>query len=423
LGHPKLITEVELEHKGKIVMNIVITNHTGTRNRGCEALVLSKILGIRQELDDAKFDVLSHDPLYDSWRLRDYASVKYSYLTRTPEHTSNIYLNRLIYGLARYIEKFSPLSKRSDVTVTKSLIDADVIIPTGGDIFTSDYKNLRKHLSVILAAPKHKKIYLCGHTIGPFSEQDEAYFKKVISRVSLISVRERHSYEYLMSLNINVPVHLTADVAFTLPTLEKTNAAAYLRNKYGLETDSCNFVALSISQGIIKYSELDTKQYYREFAEFVNYLNSQGKTCLFIPHVMESNPDNNDVIACEEVYKRVQNPEQNRVIFGEASAIEFKGIIGLCDCLIGTRTHSTIASLSQLIPTVSVAYSRKAYGIMNDVFGEELGSKLTVPVNKMKSKNLILSYELAIHNPPLKKRIDEIKSLALKNFSLIHTLL
>mgnify|MGYP000709865186 CR=1 FL=1 len=403
-------------------MRIVITNHTGTRNRGCEALVLSKILGFKKEVDSAEFEVLSHDPLYDSWRLNGYASVKYSYLTRTPEHTTNIYINTLAYRVANLIEKVPFLSKRADISMQRSLRNADVIVPTGGDIFTSDYHNLKKHLSIILAAPKNKKIYLCGHTIGPFNKSDETYFKKVINRVSLISVREAESFKYLNSLGIDVPIHLTADVAFTLPSLDKDSAESLLKNKYGVDVENNSLVALSISQGVIKYSDLDKDAYYNEFSQFVDYLNSQGKTCLLIPHVMEINPNNNDVIACEEVFKRIKTPHKNRIIFGEPSAIDFKGIIGLCECLVGTRTHSTIAALSQLVPTVSIAYSRKAYGIMNDIFGDELGKKLTVSVKNMDAGKLIESYKKAVQNPPNKTRIDEIKKSANLNFSLIKTI-
>lgn len=403
-------------------MKIAITNHTGTRNRGCEALVLSKILGFKSVDESAEFEVVSHDPLYDAWRLKEHAKVKYSYLTRTPEHFSSKTVNSLVYGVARQIEKIPALSKRTDISMQKSLVSSDIVVPSGGDIFTSDYHNLRKHLSVLLATPKDKKIYMCGHTIGPFKTKDETYFKKVISKADLISVRESESYDYLQSLNLEVPVHLTADVAFTLPTLENQEAKKLLLNKYGVNADNEELVALSISQGIIKYSNLDTGAYYQEFAKFVDYLNDKGKVCLFIPHVMETNPNNNDVIACEEVLKLVKQPSMNRIIFGEPSAVDFKGIIGISQCLVGTRTHSTIASLSQCVPTVAIAYSRKAYGIMHDIFGEKTGNALTVDVKNMSLDKLVDSYELAINTPPGSEKISGIKELARENFKLIDSL-
>lgn len=42
---------------------------------------------------------------------------------------------------------------------------------------------------------------------------------------------------------------------------------------------------------------------------------------------------------------------------------EVKGLIGKCDWFCGTRMHSTIAALSQGVPTAAVAYSIKTQGV------------------------------------------------------------
>ena len=39
------------------------------------------------------------------------------------------------------------------------------------------------------------------------------------------------------------------------------------------------------------------------------------------------------------------------------------------ELFIGCRTHSTIASLSSKVPTLSIGYSMKAQGINKDIFG------------------------------------------------------
>lgn len=403
---------------------ISITNHTGCRNRGCEALVLSKIHGFKKHFKDidVEFRVHTNDPVFDSWRLSKFATSVFSYLIATPNHFKSKIINNLIYNLLAIFEKITPKKlKGISFNTIEQLKESDIIIPTGGDIFTSDYHNLRKHLAYILAA-KTKKIYLCGHTIGPFEKEDENYFKKVVEYIDLITVRESESYEYLKSLNLNTPVYRTADVAFTLPTFKKDEAFNYINERFGI-TDKENLVAISVSQGIIKYSNLDSGTYYKEFAKFVNYLNTLGKKVLFIPHVMEKNPSNNDVVACESVYKLVEKQNMNKIIFGEPSAVELKGIIGICECLIGTRTHSTIASLSQCIPTVSVAYSRKAYGIMKDVFGEEKYESMTVSVKGLKYEKLVEAYNIAIITPPNYDVIKSIKELAEENFTRIDEIL
>ena len=44
-----------------------------------------------------------------------------------------------------------------------------------------------------------------------------------------------------------------------------------------------------------------------------------------------------------------------------------KNIISNCHYFMGARTHSTIAALSSYVPTISIAYSIKAFGINEEI--------------------------------------------------------
>jgi colanic acid/amylovoran biosynthesis protein len=46
---------------------------------------------------------------------------------------------------------------------------------------------------------------------------------------------------------------------------------------------------------------------------------------------------------------------------------EIKAVIGRCDFFIGSRMHSCIAALSQGIPTIGVAYSKKFEGVFDSI--------------------------------------------------------
>jgi polysaccharide pyruvyl transferase WcaK-like protein len=54
---------------------------------------------------------------------------------------------------------------------------------------------------------------------------------------------------------------------------------------------------------------------------------------------------------------------------GYLTAPELKWFISKLDCLVAARTHATIASFSSCIPTISMAYSTKAYGINSQILG------------------------------------------------------
>jgi polysaccharide pyruvyl transferase WcaK-like protein len=46
---------------------------------------------------------------------------------------------------------------------------------------------------------------------------------------------------------------------------------------------------------------------------------------------------------------------------------EIKWVIGQCDFFLGSRMHACIAALSQSVPAVCLAYSRKFIGVMESI--------------------------------------------------------
>lgn len=398
-------------------MKIAITNNTGLRNRGCEALVVSLMAGLQRHID-APLDMALHtnDPIYDNWRMAGRAKVLPSYLTLTPNHLRSPAANRFVYSSLALAERLLPQQVAGySIKQMASLRAADIVLPTGGDIFTSDYNNFRKQFSSIVALEK-RKAALIGHTIGPFKSEDEAYFKKTLKNVFLITVRESESYEYLKSLNLSVPVHLAADVAFGLVPTARTKASAYLARMLGIDAENTRMIALSVSEGVIRYSGLDRNKYFQEMAEFVRRMTARGFCVLLIPHVQERNPNNNDIIASEELLSHLQDTSMCKLVVGELTAADFKGIIGMTECLVGARTHATIASMSQGVPTVSIAYSRKAYGIMNDVFGAKLGGKLTIAASDLAADRLEHCFDQALAAGSFASVATRMKELAETNY-------
>jgi polysaccharide pyruvyl transferase WcaK-like protein len=94
----------------------------------------------------------------------------------------------------------------------------------------------------------------------------------------------------------------------------------------------------------------------------------------FVPHAFaESGNVESDPDACMKV--RESLPEQlrsrTRIISAEYDCHELKWIIGQLDFFIGSRMHSCIAALSQGVPCVGIAYSRKFEGVFHTVGMEE----------------------------------------------------
>jgi colanic acid/amylovoran biosynthesis protein len=94
---------------------------------------------------------------------------------------------------------------------------------------------------------------------------------------------------------------------------------------------------------------------------------------LLVPHTfaaagrVESDPD-----GCAAVLRGVPAEFKSRIHIVEAEydQNEIKGVVGLCDFFVGSRMHACIAALSQGIPAVGIAYSKKFRGVFESVGAE-----------------------------------------------------
>jgi polysaccharide pyruvyl transferase WcaK-like protein len=102
------------------------------------------------------------------------------------------------------------------------------------------------------------------------------------------------------------------------------------------------------------------------------------------------------------------------------NAYEIKGIIGLCDFFIGSRMHSCIAALSQGIPTIGVAYSKKFIGIFNSV---DLGTYVIDA--RLYDEDEAINIIFAIYNKMKKDRyvLERIKKAQSDIFESFKTIL
>lgn len=397
---------------------VAITNMTGARNRGCQALVDSILLGLDEAIPDenVSVDLYSRDTDFDRDCFGDRVSAVRPYGRRSTDNWAPS-TQRNMFWLLNMLPK-----QMSIAPSMRQLGDVDLIIATGGDVFTSDYGDFTTHARVLQVGPP---VALLAQTVGPFTPQAEEFFRNSTENLAFCTVREAESLEYLRHLVPDVPVAQTADVAFLLPATDPEESRYILEVEHHFPIEGRRLIALSVSSGILTFRDgLDAETYVREVAAFVNLVNAEGFSVILVPHVQERSPSNNDMVACRAVLNACADPSANLLLsVPTLTASDYKGIIGLCDALVGARTHATIASLSQGIPTVSIAYSRKAWGIMRDYYGPELGKALTVDVSALDRYQLKLALELAMANGQTLNRAMEMKRLAAANFELVRSFL
>ena len=394
---------------------IAVVSMSGARNRGCEALARCTLDAIRFAFPAGRYqvDLHSEDPAFDSAAFGDaFVNVYRQYPLMFPRHGYRPTRNRLAYTVARNAERFAPRRLRRYRSLS-AMRRSDLIIWIGGDVLTSDYQTLTSHTSSLLMG---RPVVLLGHTIGPFAPADEKYFFNALGNVVLCTCRESRSFDYMRSSSAIPRIRQTSDLAFGLQPAGEARVREILEVEHRFPIDDGPMVGFAVSAGLLSYRrDVNRGDYFGALLEFLNLKNRQGYRFVLIPHVQEKYDYNNDLTACLEVLRNAETPSANVALSTPLTASEFKGVIGKCVGLVGARTHATIASMSQAIPTVAIAYSRKAWGIMADYYGEDLARELTIEARDLTSARLTSALETALELGRTDEQASRAKLGALEN--------
>jgi colanic acid/amylovoran biosynthesis protein len=341
-------------------------------NRGCEAILRGTVKILRATFGpcqcvNANFDVT--DPPFAPTESdpdvmhRPLAPVRRMTARWVAAQTAD----RLCPVLGRYV-RFG--------TLREELLMSKLVLSIGGDNYTLDYGipwmyvNLDRY---ILASGK--PLVLWGASVGPFDR--EAKFGRMIHRhlrreITAVFVREERSRAYLEEQGITRNVHLMPDPAFVMDPEPVSDSTI------GWELPS-EAIGVNVSPLMAKYVTNGDQAAWRNIGvEIVRkLLQTQGRPVILIPHV--TSPHSDDHLFLRQIQLQLSS-ERVAILPKTLSAANIKYVISRLSCLIAARTHATIASFSTGVPTVSLAYSRKAWGINEMLFGH---SRYVVAPNAM----------------------------------------
>jgi colanic acid/amylovoran biosynthesis protein len=164
------------------------------------------------------------------------------------------------------------------------------------------------------------------------------------------------------------------DVAFALDSVpvEQPNIQPPLDRKAGAPLVGFNINGLLYNGGYTRDNmfglAMDYKAFVHRLAEEI--LSKTDAQLLLIPHTFApAGHVESDNEASQRVIESLAPRFAARVhvVSREYDQSEIKSIIGMCDFFIGSRMHACIAALSQGVPAVGVAYSRKFKGVFDSV--------------------------------------------------------
>lgn len=362
--------------------NILLIGHGGFYNRGCEAIVRTTVELIKNAVIDCNISLLSFDPLSDEL-FADQSGIRVDkIIDGKPEGAKRFSVSWILQTLHRRI--FYCNLNIYNYLCIPYFKNADVVISVGGDNFTDDYGNPKIFFDSLRISRKlGAKTVIWGATIGPFKNcKAEKLWAKELNMANLITIREDKSIDYLKNLGVDKNVIRVSDPAFLLPALQPKSELPFAIEKRKMRV-GIGMSDLLVGQNVTSKSD----KYIQSNVDFIKYLiNHYGAEVILVPHVTKQSRGHNDYRICEEVNKYINKPECCFVLPEAFNACEMKYCISLCDYFIGARTHSTIASFSSNVPTISIGYSTKAWGINTDVLGN---TKYVISIDNLDVKSLI----------------------------------
>lgn len=352
-----------------------------TGNLGVSALAWSSMKMIRKRWPDARIVLVGagRHPAVASTRLNSRQEEFSAWPVRyCPDLLARNHIVGLWLGVL--FSRFLPFLKKR-LTETRStlgeLLSCDLICDiTGGDSFSDIYglsRFFRGYLLKRVCQMTGKPFILLPQTYGPFnSTMARVLARRILNHSKLIYSRDREGLTVVQGLiGITSKVKLCPDVAFVLepvrPDTARTDQIEQLKAA-GNQLVGLNISGLLYNGGYTRKNMFgmacDYPTLIKEIIAF--FAGPIDQYVLLVPHVVPpAYAVEDDLAVTQDVLKNLPVELRNKVLIldGAYDQNEIKYIIGLCDFFIGARMHATIAALSQGVPAVGLAYSRKFLGV------------------------------------------------------------
>lgn len=261
---------------------------------------------------------------------------------------------------------------------------ADVVVSmAGGDSFSDIYgmgRLLYVSLPQFLALILGKKLVLLPQTIGPFKNTIAKTIARIIlQKATVIYSRDRagvvETRGLLGSGHNDGKIRFCYDVGFVVDPAKPGDMdldGLTERGSGDSPVVGLNVSGLLFMGGYTQNNMFGLRVDYRKLVYNVieHLIRQKDATILLVPHVFGPKEHaESDAAVCEVIYAELKQKYQNKLYMarGKYDQSEIKYIIGLCDLFIGSRMHACIAALSQSIPAVAIAYSKKFIGVLQTI--------------------------------------------------------
>lgn len=363
------------------------------QNRGCEAIVRGTTEILRAEFGESFFYSCIYSAQKDFKGIDAFDSQVFNIPFRdiTPKSPLNWFAHNLLH-------KFHPNPDQAKYfqfqECKEAMQKSQAVLMLGGDNYSLDYGDPKWYFNLDDFALKYNPVVaIWGASIGPFSKdpQYEVLAAEKLKKVTRIYARETATFDYLKSIGVEENVRLTADPAFCMVPASvelPQDLEKFLKN-------GC--IGLNLSPLLRKFymQNADFSSWVKAAADVIEgVLREIDYPLLLIPHVMRGqNIAINDYIFLKAALEQISDAGLKQKVYllePIYNAAQKKWIISHLIAFAGARTHATIAAISSGVPTICIAYSIKARGIVNDVYGDE---RWLLESNHLSAESLVRKFK------------------------------
>lgn len=243
------------------------------------------------------------------------------------------------------------------------IAQSDYFLSAGGSTFGDHkihgYKEISKYIKKYLN--KKLKTGGIGVSIGPFkSIEAERRVAEYIKTLDFLAVRDKKSYEYLKTLDLDFAPVEAFDLAALLPEIYKSPINSISLDYKIIGVSLCNYEM---------YYGLDINNQERrnkKNIELLKNIANKDKSIKFRFFIFNGNSKIGDEKVTFETIKeaQIQNFE---IIYYQNNVKKAWDLIAECDFMISTRLHAAIFAAFSNVPFILNEYHRKCTDLLNDI--------------------------------------------------------
>jgi len=344
---------------------IALSGYYGFHNIGDEAILEAIVTALRRYQPEIELVVFSADPL----------------------HT------RETYGV-------EAISRTHLPSIIRVLRRSDLLVSGGGGLLqdVTGPCSIPYYLGIMeLAMLLGTKVAVYAHGVGPLQHRwSRLWVKRVLSRVSWVSVRDVASAQFLAELGLNREIRITADPVYSLEPASREDILSFWE-AYGVKKSRMEPLV-----GIALRPYPGETEFDQRLLEIIksgcNYLHREfGARLVYLPYHLEKDLPLARALAS-------LSSAQGIIFEQSLSSKEVIKLMGGLDLLIGMRLHALILAAICSVPFVALPYDPKV-----NAFLESIGEKNFLPPEQLTFQELLARLKNALYQGEERRKALRLK--------------